>query len=58
VAVEIPARCRFAGARGDLDDPGSFDGWGYRSRWFDRIRPLRQRKQTAAMNAEDVERDA
>jgi hypothetical protein len=35
-----------------------FGGWGYRSRWFNRTRPIRQRKHTAAMNAKKVEQHA
>jgi hypothetical protein len=35
-----------------------FGGWGYRSRWFNPTRPIGQRKQTAAMNAKNVERHA
>jgi hypothetical protein len=35
-----------------------FFGWGYRSRWFNRTRPIGQRKHTAAMNAKHVEQHA
>lgn len=35
-----------------------FGGWGYRSRWFNRTRPVGQRKHTAAMNAKNVEQHA
>jgi hypothetical protein len=35
-----------------------FGDWGYRSRWFNRTRPIGQRKHTDAMNARHGEQHA